>query len=38
MKQWIEIWHTQKEREGLLYDKGAGKMIVFSKVMHGECE
>ena len=29
MKQWIEIWHTQKkEWEGLLYENGAGKKIV----------
>ena len=24
MKQWIEIWHTQKEQEGILYKNGAG--------------
>ena len=28
MKQWIEIWHTQKEREGLLHENGAGEKIV----------
>ena len=28
MKQWIEIWHSQKEWEGYLYENGAGKEIV----------
>ena len=28
MKQWIEIWHTQKRMEGLLYENGATKKIV----------
>ena len=28
MKQWIEIQHTQKEWEGLLYENGADKKIV----------
>ena len=27
MKQWIEIWHTQKEMVRI-YEKGAGKKIV----------
>ena len=28
MKQWIEIWHTQKKNGKLLYENGAGKKIV----------
>ena len=28
MKQWIEMPHTQKEREGLLYENGACKKVV----------
>ena len=28
MIQWIKIWHTQKERTGLLYENDAGKKIV----------
>ena len=45
MKQWIEIWHTQKIM-GRIIMSGAGKKIVSSSKLklwtlfwgHGECE
>ena len=46
MKQWIEISHTQKKEEGVLYENGVGKkMVGHSRLKlstffwrHGECE